>query len=244
MAPKAQVRQSQLRRQSIDPAVPDSEAPYATDRYVDASCPPFVAVGTLVYLSGAVVGGRVQVLPADPTNALAMPAFGMVVQKPATTQCLVQRQGHVSPAGQTFVQNKLYYVGLNALPTASKPVFPIQAQIVGVGFDTGILHLDPSLAVIGAGLGIEKRGRELIGVRNGVNRIFMTPDLFIHGEGDTIELFYNGWRMEQTTAFDSVRGDYFVSEGGGPGSGFDTVTVMTFAPIERSRFVGNYTAVG
>jgi hypothetical protein len=75
------------------------------------------------------------------------------------------------------------------------------------------------------------------------NRKFTTPDVFIHdptNTGTTIEVFHCGRRMLQSLTGDVREGDYYVSESGGPGTGFDTINLLSFTPGSRSVLVSNY----
>lgn len=70
-----------------------------------------------------------------------------------------------------------------------------------------------------------RTGVALVGAINGVNMVFTTPSIFVHASGgDSIAVYYNGQRL-----FEGAANDYVVSESGGPGTGYDTVT-LTFAP--------------
>jgi hypothetical protein len=44
----------------------------------------------------------------------------------------------------------------------------------------------------------------------------------------------------QTDTYNPGLGDYVVEESGGVGTGFDTVNLLTFSPIERSSLVASY----
>ena len=66
--------------------------------------------------------------------------------------------------------------------------------------------------------------RTLAGPQNGINTVFTTPTYFI-ASGLSKESFYiNGVLLHQ-----GAGNDYTVSESGGVGTGFDTIT-MAFAP--------------
>jgi len=82
---------------------------------------------------------------------------------------------------------------------------------------------------------------QLVGSKDGVNRIFTTPEKFMHDPtiGLTIDVWHNGRRLMQ--GLNPSVGDYSVSESGGLGTGFDTINLYTFAPIERSCLVADYT---
>lgn len=90
-------------------------------------------------------------------------------------------------------------------------------------------------------------GVQLVGPQNGVNRVFRTtPDHFVHdpaGTGHTIELWHNGRRLTQTAVQDPGIGDYWVEESGGVGTGFDTLNLLTFAPVVKSSLVASYQRV-
>jgi hypothetical protein len=80
--------------------------------------------------------------------------------------------------------------------------------------------------------------------KNGINRVFSTTPLkFVHdlaGTGKTIEVWHNGRRLIQTAAASPGAGDYTVSESGGLGTGFDTITLLTFAPVGKSSLVADF----
>jgi hypothetical protein len=107
----------------------------------------------------------------------------------------------------------------------------------------GILSLK-ELTALSGGAGLVRVGVELVGPKNGANRIFRTtPDFFVHdpsGSGKTIELYHNGRLLVQTDTYNPGLGDYVVEESGGVGTGFDTVNLLTFSPIERSSLVASY----
>lgn len=60
-----------------------------------------------------------------------------------------------------------------------------------------------------------------IGPINNVNKVFTTPTYF---DPAMLAVYYNGERM-----WEGVADDYVISESGGPGTGYDTIT-MAFAP--------------
>lgn len=89
-----------------------------------------------------------------------------------------------------------------------------------------------------------RTGADLVGPKDGMNRIFRTtPDHFVHdptGSGRDIEVWHNGRRLIWTSVANPALGDFTVSESGGVGTGFDTVTLLTFAPVGRSTLVADY----
>lgn len=106
----------------------------------------------------------------------------------------------------------------------------------------GILSLKDLSAASGAAK--VRTGVALVGPKDGANRVFRTtPDKFVHdptGTGKTIEVWHNGRRLIWTPTADPSQSDYMVSESGGVGTGFDTITLLTFAPGGRSALVADY----
>jgi hypothetical protein len=90
-----------------------------------------------------------------------------------------------------------------------------------------------------SGLAHSKIGISLLGARNGLNRTFTTPDYFVHDlpTGKTVEVFHNGRRLAQSATADPRDGDYYVT---GSISGFDTINLLSFAPVGGSVLVANY----
>ncbi len=77
----------------------------------------------------------------------------------------------------------------------------------------------------------------LVGSIDSVNTIFTLPfgEVAVHtAPGPAVQVMYNG-QVLQYGAGD----DYSVSESGGLGTGFDTVT-MNFAPLTGDRLTVNY----
>lgn len=82
-----------------------------------------------------------------------------------------------------------------------------------------------------------KQGAELLGTKDSSNRIFTTPDKFINGAfGDNdfrISVKHNGR--------DLIAGcDFTMIESAGPGTGFDTLTFITFVPNSTSELFADY----
>lgn len=77
-------------------------------------------------------------------------------------------------------------------------------------------------------------GIGLIGAINGVNLVFTTPEIFVRVVvADTIGVYYNGQRLVETD-------DYALSESGGIGTGYDTVTMLS-APKVGDKLKADYT---
>jgi hypothetical protein len=83
-------------------------------------------------------------------------------------------------------------------------------------------------------LGKFRWNKELIGPKNGVNVIFTTPEVFIQSGETVIRVYRNGQR-----SYLGVSNDYTVSESGGPGTGFDTIT-LAVAPLGYEIITTDY----
>lgn len=95
-------------------------------------------------------------------------------------------------------------------------------------------YADPSDALtLGA-----RWGQPLSGIQDGENRVFTLPEKALHGTyagGEPrIRIYHNGRRLSETD-------DFTVSESGGPGTGYDTVTFVSFAPSALSVLMADYT---
>jgi hypothetical protein len=105
------------------------------------------------------------------------------------------------------------------------------------GLEIGIEQLDPSVSLGGGGLPVRENVM-LLGVRDGVNRIFMTPEKFIEGTylGSTysIRIRHNGRGLDPDL-------DYDLSESGGAGTGYDTIFFKSFTPSLFNSILADYT---
>lgn len=77
----------------------------------------------------------------------------------------------------------------------------------------------------------------LIGLKNGTNRVFLTPDKFINGfySGNDfhIEIKHNGKALYENI-------DYTISESGGVGTGYDVINLTQFSPLPKSTLFAWY----
>lgn len=71
----------------------------------------------------------------------------------------------------------------------------------------------------GGAVGRLKTNVELLGATDGVNTVFTTPDYFLHDGTSNEMLYLRGVRLKE-----GVGNDYLVSESGGVGAGYDTIT--------------------
>lgn len=78
----------------------------------------------------------------------------------------------------------------------------------------------------------------LIGLRNGVNRTFFTPEKFLNGliaSGDRLHIAvkHNGKDL-----YEGI--DYTIGESGGPGTGYDMINLISFTPNAHSLLIASY----
>jgi hypothetical protein len=81
---------------------------------------------------------------------------------------------------------------------------------------------------------ILREGVPLLGVYDGVNVLFTTPEVFVQSVNRNIKVYLNGVRL-----FYGSGNDYVVQESGGPGTGFDTV-VLVVAPKATENLLADY----
>lgn len=78
----------------------------------------------------------------------------------------------------------------------------------------------------------------LIGMKNGSNRVFLTPEKFINGlyfgNSFHIEVKHNGKALYENI-------DYTIGESGGPGTGYDVINLTQFSPLAKSTLFAWYT---
>lgn len=85
---------------------------------------------------------------------------------------------------------------------------------------------------------IPRQNVPMVGVINGVNTVFVLPfgdKAAIVPPATTIAVRVNG--VEYSSG---VENDYVLSESGGAGSGFDTITMLHFAPKEGDSITATY----
>lgn len=75
----------------------------------------------------------------------------------------------------------------------------------------------------------------LLGSKNGINTVFTTPEYFMQTSNLVIRVYRNGQRIDLTE-------DYAVSESGGAGTGYDTVTFNGEAPLSFEKLTADYIA--
>lgn len=110
------------------------------------------------------------------------------------------------------------------------------------GIEIGYDELDgyvKTLIQIG-GSGVSYLWREkipLIGLKNGANRMFFTPDKFINGAyfGNVFHLTveHNGKELYENI-------DFTIGESSGPGTGYDTINIISLTPVAHSLLFATY----
>jgi hypothetical protein len=210
-----------------------------------ANCLAGDAVGDCVRFTGPRVGGLYQVEKIDISDVDELPSIGIIIRKISATLCVVQCAGPMSGIYTGLVPNEVYFVGTDGrlakdgdsnFPGAAQPL-----QQMGVASDTTELQLQPldvGSLLSGSLLTQPKVQVLLVGVKDGVNREFTTPDYFLP---DTIKVYHNGRRLLRSSSTPSF-GNYVVSESGGAGTGFDTITLF-FSPTPISGLFSDYTAI-
>jgi hypothetical protein len=125
--------------------------------------------------------------------------------------------------------------------TVDKPIYPAIQEEVGL-----ILSVNPVsfpftriakvLLQIKKIDPLERTGAALVGPIDGSNQVFQTLEYFVHESGGrSIMMYYNGQRLFDTD-------DYVPSESGGPGTGYDTITLQGSKPPKTGdRLWADYT---
>ena len=78
----------------------------------------------------------------------------------------------------------------------------------------------------------------LIGLKDGTNRTFYTPDKFLNGLFTTGDIFHIAVKHNGKDLYESI--DYSIAESGGPGTGYDTIILKSFAPNTHSVLYATY----
>jgi hypothetical protein len=78
-----------------------------------------------------------------------------------------------------------------------------------------------------------RRNIPLVGLKNGSNTVFTTPDKFVRSPFEEV-VYYNGVLQEE-----GAGNDYIVSESGGAGTGYDTIT-FSIAPYSWEKLTIDY----
>lgn len=163
-----------------------------------------------------------------------LPASGVIIKKLSPTVCFVQFHGTVPfTVYSGLTPGRVYVVGTNGMPaTYGDANYPPTGgahafQQIGVATSDDELLVHPLSSAEGQPAppgGSRFFQQTLAGAIDDVNVTFVTSLKFVSSGPSKEALFYNGAQLEP-----GAGNDYTVSESGGPGTGFDTVT-MLFAP--------------
>lgn len=109
---------------------------------------------------------------------------------------------------------------------------------VAIGYDELDGYVQNLITIGGSGVSYLWREKiPLIGLRNGANRTFFTPDKFINGLyfGNIFHLTveHNGKELYENI-------DYTIGESGGPGTGYDMINIISLTPVSHSLLFATY----
>ena len=203
------------------------------NRYVAlGACLSSDAVGDIVYIRDVFTGTRYRVEKADPSDSAKMPGAAVILAKQSPTACWIQFQGFLD-LYSGLVPGEAYFVGTDGRPAmVGDPNFPgvaTQKQQIGVATDDDEL-LFRAMDVIGESGTSGGRYYKQPLVTTVDPRVLTSPILFKHGGVSTEKVSYNGQELREGSGH-----DYVASESGGPGSGYDTIT-LEFDPRPGSNW--------
>ena len=97
------------------------------------------------------------------------------------------------------------------------------------------MRLQSTSGMSGSLLARQRTDVDLIGTKNGINDTFETPDNFIQSDPVAIRVYRNGVRLRY-----GATNDYTVSEGGGPGTGYNRVVCNGPPPLSWEQLTADY----
>lgn len=80
--------------------------------------------------------------------------------------------------------------------------------------------------------------KDLIGLRNGSNRTFFTAEKFLNGTFTTGDQFHIHVKHNGKDLYEGI--DYSIGESGGPGTGYDTINMISITPVPHSLLKATY----
>lgn len=176
-----------------------------------------------------------------------LPASGVIIKKLSPTVCFVQFHGTVPftvYAGLT--PGRVYVVGTDGKPaTFGDANYPPTGgahafQQIGVATSDDELLVHPLSSAEGQPAppgGSRFFQQAVTGAIDGLNVTFVTALKFVASGPSRETLHYNGVQLEA-----GAGNDYTVSESGGPGTGYDTIT-MLFPPILGDKISIDFASV-
>lgn len=189
---------------------------------VNANCIAGDLVGDCVYITGAKVGQLYQVRKVDPSTPSMMPAVGVILSKSNPTTCIVQLFGEIGGLYTGLAPKSVLYVASNGRPGTTPGTL---VQVIGSALSTDVVLIWPDPRV-------ERPSAALVGAINGANTVFTTPEKLVKS---SLRVLMNGVQLEE-----GAGNDYTVTESGGPGTGFDTITFLGFAPRVGDKLFASY----
>lgn len=78
----------------------------------------------------------------------------------------------------------------------------------------------------------------MLGTKNGVNRVFTASDKFLNGLFTDGSFFHIHVKHNGKDLYENI--DYTISESGGPGTGYDTINLTAFAPKKKDQLRATY----
>lgn len=104
--------------------------------------------------------------------------------------------------------------------------------------DAGIVKGLDVTAVIGALPYLWREEKDLIGARNGDNRTFYVAEKFLNGNFITGDQFHIHIKHNGKDLYEGI--DYTIGESSGPGTGYDTINLISITPNAHSLLKATY----
>jgi hypothetical protein len=104
--------------------------------------------------------------------------------------------------------------------------------------DAGIIKGLDVTAVIGTLPYLWREQVALIGLKDGSNRTFYTPEKFLNGSFVTGDQFHIKISHNGKGLYENI--DYTIGESSGPGTGYDTINLISFSPTSSSLLFATY----
>lgn len=208
--------------------------PRKRENFALGACLSTDGVGDLVYVRDVFSGTRYRVEKANTSSSSKMPVAALIISKQSPTACTIMFYG-MTGLYSGLVPGVAYVVGTDGRPAklgdANYPGAGNIIQQIGVATDDDEILIRP-MDVIGGSAG---RYYQQPLVATADPKVFTTSLPFKHGGVETEIILYNGQRLKE-----GVGCDYVVSESGGGGSGYDTIT-LEFEPMPNSNWFIDYT---
>jgi hypothetical protein len=121
---------------------------------VQANCLSTDLVGDLVYVTGPMVGGRVQVTKTNITDRAKVPVLGLLASKTSDTVCTVRVAGSVSGLYSGLIPQGRVFAGDNGRLVQTLPSRPssgikfIQPMGIAISSDTVLLRIGETTGMV------------------------------------------------------------------------------------------------